>query len=349
MLDQEHGNILRNINWIFGHEFEKLPVEVTRSRHFVENEVIHARRYQECLRQTRQSSLAVKCLSLIENVCKGHMWETTKSEKCMENIAVVKHIYTSVKGNDIASKSSVMQSMHKHRKCLHDLQAGTQQCLENLVHGCKDKPIFAISTDKLRWETTEELLKNDPSVRVIYLIRDPRAILESNKESQRYFSDISGKKEAKEAFFLCEKMVSDYKYSNKLIKKYPERVFRFLYEDLYINPIKYIEKIYNFLQIPIPDSVLLYIKMYKIRKERIKLRNFKSKLKARDKGQYQVTDDIYFWKPLIGFNDMKRSTNYCQMLLDITGYQELLWLNRTEPVTKPVPSKSSKKVIAGRK
>ena len=83
---------------------------------------------------------------------------------------------------------------------------------------------------RLRVGLTEELLKDYKlDVKVLLLVRDPRAVLESRKHKQDFFPNCS---DCHDPAVLCGDMLEDYVAINTLATKYPDRFKAIRFEDL---------------------------------------------------------------------------------------------------------------------
>ncbi|XP_017878288.1 carbohydrate sulfotransferase 5-like isoform X1 [Ceratina calcarata] len=108
---------------------------------------------------------------------------------------------------------------------------------------CRLFPFQSMKIVRLRLRVAEKLLEQeDLGVRLILLVRDPRGILQSRKHREWCPSNP----DCSDPALVCADMVSDYSAAVRLIKKYP-RTFRVVrYEDLSVDPYRYVKELYNF-------------------------------------------------------------------------------------------------------
>ena len=119
---------------------------------------------------------------------------------------------------------------------------------------CESKKHIAIKEIVItRVDKVIPLLKENVSV--IHLIRDPRAILNSilhvEPELARDFSQLHN---------LCHRLYVQIGYSFMYLFNKEDNYLLLRYEDIAANPEKYAREIYDFVDLPIPHSVINWIK-----------------------------------------------------------------------------------------
>lgn len=143
-----------------------------------------------------------------------------------------------------------MSSVDKYRLCTkpHKLDVRFHECVPILHRQCTFSEIVAIRTIRLRMDVVEELFRTDPDLRLIYLIRDPRGMMNSwwknTRLSRQNYSDADREADAR---VLCARMLLDWKAFVRLRQKYPDNSLLLRYEDLAESPEAVADRVYRFL------------------------------------------------------------------------------------------------------
>lgn len=111
---------------------------------------------------------------------------------------------------------------------------------------------------RITGEDIDRLLVYNTNLKVVYLYRDPRGIINSrlNLKNRPIWNATMGTVK-QIADGLCKKMEMDSKVIFSLMeKKYPKRIIRVAYEDIVKNPTKSIKDIFRFLEVNISEKYL---------------------------------------------------------------------------------------------
>jgi len=108
------------------------------------------------------------------------------------------------------------------------------------------------------------LLQALPSLRVIHLVRDPRAVALSRMRAGDSFLGAytrSSRKSAEsnvvaEASLYCHHVTADIRSRLALEREFPDRILLIRYEDVIANPEQTFRDIYKFLDEPLPRVTL---------------------------------------------------------------------------------------------
>jgi len=109
-------------------------------------------------------------------------------------------------------------------------------------------------------DSMEPLLRALPNLRVIHLIRDPRAVVLSRKRfdssGRGMFTDLDRNNTlSREAFLYCRTVVRDVRRRKELEAIYPGKIFPVIYDDVVGNIKGYIEDVYEFLGMSVPHEI----------------------------------------------------------------------------------------------
>ncbi|XP_043796724.1 carbohydrate sulfotransferase 4-like isoform X2 [Apis laboriosa] len=108
---------------------------------------------------------------------------------------------------------------------------------------CKLFPFQSMKIVRLRLRAAEKLLQQeDLGIRLVLLVRDPRGILQSRKHREWCPTNP----DCSDPALVCADMVSDFSTAVQLIEKYPHTFRVVRYEDLSVDPYRYVKELYNF-------------------------------------------------------------------------------------------------------
>ena len=134
----------------------------------------------------------------------------------------------------------------------------TNSDIQNLHENCMTYSTRVVKTIRITLNAISDLM-HQPDTRVLYYIRDPRAIINSrikyHRRLARYDYNVN-----LDAALLCHTILMDYRHYKQLRQEYPERIFLQRYENLALYPQKVVANLYNdFLGINLPQSVVTWL------------------------------------------------------------------------------------------
>ncbi|XP_063420590.1 carbohydrate sulfotransferase 1-like [Mytilus trossulus] len=107
---------------------------------------------------------------------------------------------------------------------------------------------------RIAGDLLENLLVKNSKLKVIYLYRDPRGIINSRLKAWEDFNTTEDI-----AFAVCQKMNIDSKNIFNLKKKYPERIFTVAYEAVAKYPLKSARNLFKFLDVNVSKEYQNFI------------------------------------------------------------------------------------------
>lgn len=128
-------------------------------------------------------------------------------------------------------------------------------CVNMLKQVCLQTKYVVLKIIRLPVDQLEPLMEEFPSMKIIHLIRDPRATV----LSQMKFGVITLKSFVTNVIDFCSRIYRDLVTIDILSNKYPERVFTFFYEDLAKNPLEMSKELYKFTGISYTPEVEKYV------------------------------------------------------------------------------------------
>ncbi|XP_005100012.2 carbohydrate sulfotransferase 5 [Aplysia californica] len=134
--------------------------------------------------------------------------------------------------------------------CLRNRTASSYKhvkCVLSAWNTCLASEMTFIKTIRLRVQYAEWYLEEFPNLKLLFLVRDPRAVLYSQSKAFGNFNIDNGTAQIAESH--CNKLRRDIAAFKLLSDKYPGRMKAFRYEDGALNPMDYAESLFNFTQL----------------------------------------------------------------------------------------------------
>ena len=159
------------------------------------------------------------------------------------------------RSNSLYEKDIELIMLPKHKRRYQHLNHSQQValCVRHLIKQCKSSRIIAIKTVRLKMAMVRDILYDNADMRVVYLVRDPRAILVSRWATRGRTYRM--KQLLLETRRLCHVMEEDLRVYLELRSLYPDRMMMIKYEELSTDAFMTITEIYNFIKVPVPNSI----------------------------------------------------------------------------------------------
>ncbi|XP_041365172.1 carbohydrate sulfotransferase 1-like isoform X2 [Gigantopelta aegis] len=163
-----------------------------------------------------------------------------------------------------------MDKSHSTRDYLKCAQNSTllhfhKMCLSDLVSRCLGSKHVVVKSIRMDMSMTGQLLKQLPNLKVIHLIRDPRATILSRVQlglAQMKILNLNidvMKQQAQKSPQHCDQVKNDLDEAYRLRKEFPGRVAILLYEKIVQSPVSMAEQLYKFLGMKITKEIKQYV------------------------------------------------------------------------------------------
>lgn len=151
-------------------------------------------------------------------------------------------------------------------------------------------------------DMTPILEDKDSDVRVVLLVRDPRAVLKSreNKKWCRHDPDCG------DPGRLCQSMMEDYNVYRTLSRAYPGRLRVVRYEDLSLDPFGTTRKLTDFLGAPFTKTTSLFLK---------------SRTQEGSAGVRVLNEPTFSWRDTMTFSSVDAIQRECLNVTTSWGYR----------------------------
>ena len=150
---------------------------------------------------------------------------------------------------------SVSVAVKGYATCVDELRRVYDQCSPHMVDMCASSGLLTAKTVRLTMASVELMLDTMPNLRVLHLIRDPRAVALSRMIDSTYRAKRSTGKPVREAALYCDSVVRDIVIRQRIERRRPGTVLQVLYDELVADPQRIVANIYSFLNETIPASV----------------------------------------------------------------------------------------------
>lgn len=133
-------------------------------------------------------------------------------------------------------------------KCLRDTKAENhscshiQSCLNILRNECTASKYIVMKTIRAPMSVMRNLMKTIPNLRVIHLVRDSRATIQSEIHNGVYI----GHNLTNFVSEFCERVITDINTRKELENEFPGSFLQIRYEDLSLNPVEMTRRMYEF-------------------------------------------------------------------------------------------------------
>ncbi|XP_076455708.1 carbohydrate sulfotransferase 6-like [Babylonia areolata] len=127
-------------------------------------------------------------------------------------------------------------------------------CLPLLQSSCATSRAVVLKVVRFTMDLVDGFLRNDPKVKVIHLLRDPRATLRSQRAKGMFRKEDIPAVSSR----FCRNVLTDARRADRLAAEFPGRVTLARYEDLTDEPIRMSETLFEFVGLRTRDDGLLH-------------------------------------------------------------------------------------------
>lgn len=117
------------------------------------------------------------------------------------------------------------------------------KCLFLQAKRCRSADAIVIKIARTDVAVLEKMLHKQPNIKIVHLIRDPRAIA----YSQYLAWPVHFRNTIEHGRAICGKVVADAMEGRRLNRKYPGTLYTAYYEDITADPLNQIQKLYDFV------------------------------------------------------------------------------------------------------
>ncbi|CAL4109265.1 unnamed protein product, partial [Meganyctiphanes norvegica] len=177
----------------------------------------------------------------------------------------------------------------------------------NLEVLCSVFPVHVMKIVRARLAVIAPLL-NDPQVQLLWLVRDPRAIMNSRTTNVKWCN----KQVCSSAASLCSDMMADYQTFTNL-KKYHKNIKVVYYEDLAQNTFNKTQEILDFVGLSFHSNIKKYLE------DHLTL--------EKDEPwstHHNPNSRVGHWKKVMSYDAVIKIQFHCQGVMKALGYQPIM-------------------------
>ncbi|CAL1536211.1 unnamed protein product [Lymnaea stagnalis] len=130
-----------------------------------------------------------------------------------------------------------------------------EKCLQETVQECLTSPAIVTKIIRGSMRHVYDLMKNDPAVKVLHLLRDPRGSMKSQYQVGMFKWPHLGESSYKH----CQRVLRDLELAKIIAVDFPGRLFSLRYEDLVQYPVAATQQLYGFLHLTLSQEIKDYI------------------------------------------------------------------------------------------
>lgn len=176
---------------------------------------------------------------------------------------------------------------------------------DTLARLCSLFPVHVMKVVRARLELLAPLLR-DPTVKLVWLVRDPRAVMSSRASSVTWCDTLA----CKDPGYLCSDLMLDYRTYLLLQEERPDQVLLVRYEDLARDPYGKSREVLEFAGLTFHKRVREYLDDH---------------LTSDEDEPWSTRHDpktrVGRWMKLMKFDDVVRTQYHCKAIMKNLGYR----------------------------
>ena len=216
----------------------------------------------------------------------------------------------------IAAGIRNVMEMAQRLDCVSNLDNIFHNCSSIITDKCLATSASATKVIRLSMETVSHMLRKNPNLKVIHLLRDPRGVAHSRSKiglMSRLGRPREISKMVTEAEIICKKMQNDIDVRKNLEKLHSNNFLEVIYEDVAANQYSNYERIYKFLNLEPSSTVERWINSSNTVKANVNRENAFGTFRANS------TETAYKWKDDVDETTLDNLTAVCNGVLKYLG------------------------------
>ncbi|XP_070202507.1 carbohydrate sulfotransferase 6-like [Littorina saxatilis] len=202
---------------------------------------------------------------------------------------------------------------------------GPLRCLPLLQRLCFKSNVTVIKSLRYSLEEAFALMRKDPKVKVIHLLRDPRGTL----ISQLKLSQFAGSSLLAHCQTFCRNVEQNLTLSEEAREQFPGRVLRVRYEDIALDPFRYAKILLGFAGLKMAP---------KQEKHLLQITRSSSGTQCENCINVRTTNssaEAFAWRKVCELNTTEKIDEYCSNVYRLAGYLPLAIESQLRDLTQP--------------
>jgi len=172
---------------------------------------------------------------------------------------------------------------------------------------CSQTSLYVIKAVKLYLKDANRLMDKYPKLKIIHLLRDPRAIY----NSRQYLFNCASNERCGDPRYICENLRDDVNAIEDFKNQYPDRYLLLRYEDLATEPYSKMSEILEYLDLKNSSSVLQYLDTHThVQNDNDPMSTFRNSSTTSTR-----------WMETISWSKVKEIQNLCGDVIENLNYQ----------------------------
>ncbi|XP_013421979.1 carbohydrate sulfotransferase 3 [Lingula anatina] len=155
------------------------------------------------------------------------------------------------------------RQMSRFKSCIL-YETDDRPCIPLLTSACQNASIVSFKTIRMTLRMTAGMLERNPALKILYLIRDPRAtMLSSWKTFEKLRTETIAPVGINLFNFIrgyCKNVGDNANMYQEMETKFPGRILVIRYEDAIKDPVRKAEEVYQFLGHRMPSEVRDFVR-----------------------------------------------------------------------------------------
>ena len=204
--------------------------------------------YLQCLTEAGITPTSLSdCFSSLNYMCSSRIF--LSSEMASHCYRAKQEAYAA---NTDGGSSITIWKMKLYSTCVSGLWMKMSHCAPILQQECQTAKVRIVKTIRHSLDIIDKVNELVPDLKVLHLVRDPRAMLHSRQQWVRTTS--------REIMATCARLNSDVTSSQRLLASKSQTYLQLRYEDLVTMPLKYAMDVYGHIGLRVPANLAEWVK-----------------------------------------------------------------------------------------